>query len=179
MQKINEDGFLAKKADGVKTTEIVIRSPKSTTSRRDIPLFDELREGLMTYRRKQKEMMEAFDTDYDDKGYIFCNSMGNVFDPKVFEELFKRALKAAGLEDINFHALRHTFATRALEAGMDVKVLSSILGHAQASTTLNLYAHALPDHKWASMEKMSGYYTVSSDTNKIMDSDTEKASIAV
>lgn len=79
--------------------------------------------------------------------------MGKVFDPKVFEKLFKRTLKAAGLEDINFHALRHTFATRALEAGMDVKVLSSILGHAQASTTLNLYAHALPDHKRASMEK--------------------------
>ena len=55
--------------------------------------------------------------------------------------------------DINFHALRHTIATRALEAGMDIKVLSSILGHAQASTTLNLYAHALPDHKRQSMEK--------------------------
>ena len=74
-------------------------------------------------------------------------------------------MKAAGLKGINFHALRHTFATRALEAGMDVKVLSSILGHAQASTTLNLYGHALPDHKRASMEKMSGYYTSSFDTN--------------
>ena len=75
-----------------------------------------------------------------------------------YEDLFKRTLKAAGLKDINFHALRHTFATRALEAGMDIKVLSSILGHAQASTTLNLYAHALPDHKRVSMEKMSAFY---------------------
>lgn len=41
---------------------------------------------------------------------------------------------------------------------MDIKVLSSILGHAQASTTLNLYAHALPDHKRQSMEKMSSFY---------------------
>lgn len=47
---------------------------------------------------------------------------------------------------------------RVLEAGMDIKVLSSILGHAQASTTLNLYAHALPDHKKQSMEKMSSFY---------------------
>ena len=45
-----------------------------------------------------------------------------------------------------------------LEAGMDIKVLSSILGHAQASTTLNLYAHALPDHKKTSMEKMKVFY---------------------
>ena len=66
--------------------------------------------------------------------------------------------KEAGVSDINFHALRHTFATRALEAGMDIKVLSSILGHAQASTTLNFYAHALPNHKKESMEKMSMYY---------------------
>lgn len=63
------------------------------------------------------------------------------------------------LPNINFHALRHTFATRALEASMDIKVLSSILGHAQASTTLNLYAHALPNHKRQSMEKMGSFYS--------------------
>ena len=77
---------------------------------------------------------------------------------KHYEDLFKRTLSEAGVPDINFHALRHTFATRALEAGMDIKVLSSILGHAQASTTLGLYAHALPDHKRHSMEKMSSFY---------------------
>ena len=53
----------------------------------------------------------------------------------------------------------HTFATRALEAGMDVKVLSSLLGHADASTTLNKYGHALPDHKRESMDKMHKYFS--------------------
>jgi integrase len=81
-----------------------------------------------------------------------------VYEPRTYEDLFKRTLNEAGVPDINFNALRHTFATRALEAGMDIKVLSSILGHAQASTTLNLYAHALPDHKKSSMEKMSAFY---------------------
>ena len=70
--------------------------------------------------------------------------MGIVYEPRTYEDLFKRTLKAAGVQDINFHTLRHTFAIRALEAGMDIKVLSSILGLAQASTTLNLYAHAPP-----------------------------------
>ena len=83
---------------------------------------------------------------------------GITYEPRTYENLFKRTLKAAQLPDINFHALRHTFATRALEAGMDIKVLSSILGHAQASTTLNLYAHALPDHKKQSIDKMSSFY---------------------
>ena len=70
----------------------------------------------------------------------------------------KYIISTVKVSDINFHALRHTFATRALEAGMDIKVLSSILGHAQASTTLNFYAHALPDHKKESMDKMAVYY---------------------
>ena len=103
---------------------------------------------------------------------------GKVYDPRTYEDLFKRTLKAAALPSINFHALRHTFATRALEAGMDVKVLSTILGHAQAST-LNLYAHALPDHKRTSMEKMRSFYGTSFDTNEDDDEDYETEKIAV
>jgi integrase len=89
---------------------------------------------------------------------VFSTSLGLVYEPRTYEDLFKRTLKSAGVSNINFHAHRHTFATRALEAGMDIKVLSSILGHAQASTTLNLYAHALPDHKKTSMYKMEIFY---------------------
>lgn len=120
---------------------------------REIPLFDELWDGLMAYRESQSEMFDAFGIPFNEKTHIFCMPTGKVYDPRTYEDLFKRTLKAAALPDINFHTLRHTFATRALEAGMDVKVLSTILGHAQASTTLNLYAHALPDHKRVSMEK--------------------------
>ena len=108
---------------------------------------------------KMKAMMDDFGIPYNQDSYVFCNYSGNPYDPRVYEDLFKRTLKAANLERINFHALRHTFATRALEAGMDIKVLSSILGHAQASTTLNLYAHALADHRKLSMDKMSEYYS--------------------
>lgn len=133
----------------------------------------------MVYKQKQQEMMDAFESDYDNQGYIFCNSMGKIYDPRVFEDLFKRTLKAAGLDEINFHALRHTFATRALEAGMDIETLSSVLGHAQASTTLNLYGHALPNHKRTSMKKMSGYYTASADTNGDVDKGKGKELIAV
>ena len=166
LQKVNEDGNLVAKESGKATTEIVIRSPKSITSQREIPLFDELWDGLMAYRSRQSEMFDAFGIDFNSSTHIFCMPTGKVYDPRTYEDLFKRTLKAADLPGINFHALRHTFATRALEAGMDVKVLSSILGHAQASTTLNLYAHALPDHKRDSMEKMRSFYGVGFDTNE-------------
>ncbi len=112
----------------------------------------------MIYRDKQKEMLLEQGISLTPYTPIFSTQAGLVYEPRTYEDLFKRTLKAAGVHDINFHALRHTFATRALEAGMDIKVLSSILGHAQASTTLNLYAHALPDHKKTSMEKMAVFY---------------------
>lgn len=158
LQKVDENGNLFKKSDGVKTTEMVTRKPKSTSSQREIPLFDALWNGLMDYCKKMDELLDSLGIPCNDNTKLFCNSIGKTYDPRVYEDLFKRTLKDAGLEDVNFHALRHTFATRALEAGMDIKVLSSILGHAQASTTLNLYGHALPDHKKNSMNKMSDYY---------------------
>ena len=159
LQRIYENGSLIKRGAGIKTTEIVVRSPKSANSQREIPLFDELWNELLSYCEKMKAMMDDFGIPYNQDSYVFCNYSGNPYDPRVYEDLFKRTLKAANLERINFHALRHTFATRALEAGMDIKVLSSILGHAQASTTLNLYAHALADHRKLSMDKMSEYYS--------------------
>lgn len=159
LQRVDENGSLIKRGAGIKTTEIVVRSPKSANSQREIPLFDELWNELLLYCEKMKAMMDDFGIPYNQDSYVFCNYSGNPYDPRVYEDLFKRTLKAANLERINFHALRHTFATRALEAGMDIKVLSSILGHAQASTTLNLYAHALADHRKLSMDKMSEYYS--------------------
>ena len=154
----NESGNLISKTSGTSTTEIVTRTPKSTTAQRTIPLFPEVWADLMSYYYKQQRMIRVQGITLSATTPIFSTPAGLTYKPRTYEDLFKRTLKTAGLHDINFHALRRTFATRALEAGMDIKVLSSILGHAQASTTLNLYAHALPDHKRQSMEKMSSFY---------------------
>lgn len=158
LQKIDESGNLMPKAAGSTTTEIVTRSPKSKTAQRTIPLFAKIWDDLILYREKQQTLLHAQGITLMPDTPIFSTPSGIVFEPRTYEDLFKRTLKAANLPNINFHALRHTFATRALEAGMDIKVLSSILGHAQASTTLNLYAHALSDHKKTSMDKMGAFY---------------------
>ncbi len=89
--------------------------------------------------------------------YLFKRPEAHLI-PVTYQDLFKRELKAAGITDANFHSLRHTFATRAIENGMDILVLSRILGHAKPSTTLNMYGHVLTEHRTESMQKISSLY---------------------
>lgn len=73
---------------------------------------------------------------------------------------FKKALKASGVADANFHALRHTFATRCIEAGFDVKSLSEILGHASVNITMNRYVHPSMELKKKNMQRLSSLFAV-------------------
>lgn len=141
-----------------KKTDIVISEPKTSNSNRVIPLQDFLIPLLKEHIRNIS--LEKFRVGqlYNDEGFVMCNEFGKCIEPRTYQDFFKKMLDKAGVETTHFHTLRHTFATRALENGFDVKVLSSILGHANASTTLNKYAHALPDHKKYSMEKLSCLY---------------------
>jgi len=74
--------------------------------------------------------------------------------PRTYEYRFHRVLDRCGLPSINYHALRHTFATRCIELGVDVKTLSEILGHANVSTTLNTYVHSSMERKREQLEKL-------------------------
>lgn len=179
LQKVDEDGNLLKKETGVKTTELVIRSPKSDEAVRNIPLFAEVWNDLIDYLAQVDDMLDALGVPHNKETPIFCTPLGTFYDPRTYEDLFKRTLKAAELDNINFHALRHTFATRALENNMDVETLSSILGHAQASTTLNMYGHALPNHRKKSMERMSTFYVTEIDTTAEDDFEDENLEEAV
>ena len=96
---------------------------------------------------------------YNPDGYVFCQENGQPYEPRTYQDLFKRCVRQAGIPDANFHSLRHTFATRALEQGMDVVTLSRLLGHSTPSITLDKYGHALNDHKRASVEKLGGVYS--------------------
>ena len=94
-----------------------------------------------------------------EEGYVFCQENGQPYEPRTYQDLFKRCVRQAGIRDTNFHALRHTFATRSLEQGVDVVTLSRLLGHANPSITMDKYGHALDDHKRASVGKLGGLYT--------------------
>lgn len=120
----------------------IIDTPKTENSRRQIPLSKTLVKMLKDMKKKSNcEFVIA-----DGKKPVFTRS---------YQRTFELLLKKLGLPHKGFHSLRHTFATRALECGMDVKSLSEILGHKNATITLNRYAHSLWEHKAEMMNKLS------------------------
>ena len=119
----------------------IIDTPKTENSMRQIPLSKTLVKMLKEIKKKSKcEFVIA-----DGKKPVFIRSYQRMF------ELFLKELK---LPHKGFHSLRHTFATRALECGMDVKTLSEILGHQNPSVTLKRYTHSLMEHKKEMMNRL-------------------------
>lgn len=144
--------------DKNKKTDIVIGEPKTDKAKRVIPLQDFLIPLLKAHKARIFKERAIVCNLYENNDFVMCNEFGRYLEPRTYQDFFKKMLKKSNIQNTNFHTLRHTFATRALESGFDVKVLADILGHADASTTLNKYAHALPDHKKTSMEKLSCLY---------------------
>lgn len=132
MQRIkNEDG---------KST-VMITEPKTDKSNRIIPVPTAIYELIEKYRKS--------------KGYVIRQANGKFIEPRLMQKEFGEITTACGLENVNFHTLRHTFATRCIESGFDVKTLSEILGHTNVRTTLDKYVHSSFELKQKNMEKLT------------------------
>lgn len=139
-------------------TEIVVGPPKSESSKRDIPMPHYLVEILKAHREVQNAEKLLAGEVYNDSGYVLCNELGHSIEPRTLQDTFKKLIKNANIDDASFHCLRHTFATRAIEAGCDIKTLSEILGHSDVSTTLNKYGHSLDKQKKKMMSQINAFY---------------------
>lgn len=89
------------------------------------------------------------------------------YNPRRFQKMFKKILRDNHIVDRKFHAIRHTFATRALELGVDIKTVSELLGHSGVSITLNVYAHSLMEHKKAAINKFNDLYIMNAENAKL------------
>ena len=126
---------------GKHKTELVITEPKSANSLRTIPIP----ECIMPMVRQFADKPGA---------YVLSGSCKPV-EPRTMQNRFKRILDNANLPSINYHSLRHAFATGALELGFDIKTLSEILGHSSVEVTLSRYIHSSMDRKRACMNLLS------------------------
>ncbi len=116
--------------------------PKSETSIRMIPISKNL---LPIF----KELKKHKNSEY----VIISRKGGRVF-IRAYQESFSRCLSKLGIRHYGFHSLRHTFATRCYQNGMDIKTLSEILGHSTPSVTLNTYVHSCIDYKLKSLDEV-------------------------
>ena len=119
----------------------LVDTPKTETSIRTIPLPKQLIPILKDAKRKNGSRYVVGDRDI-------------VIAIRSYQRTFELLLKRLNIPHRGFHSLRHTFATRALECGMDVKTLSEILGHKSPAITLARYAHSLMDHKREMMNRV-------------------------
>jgi len=133
------------------STSIYFDEPKTAKSKRTIPLPKNAIDDLKLWQEKQSE--EIYNPDF-----IITDRNGKHLEHTTFKKYYNRFLDKCGISGITFHALRHTFATNALEKGMDKKVLSEILGHSSVAFTLDTYAHVLSSFKRENMDLMNDIY---------------------
>ena len=124
--------------------EVLVSEPKTARGRRNVPLDATTRSALREHRDRQRVERSAYGVAYVDEDLVFCREDGTPLHPDAFSDAFFRHAKAAGLQRIRLHDLRHTHATLALSAGVHPKVVSERLGHASVAFTLDTYSHAIP-----------------------------------
>lgn len=146
MQRIQIDGNSEENVQGKKTA-VMLGTPKSCCSIRTIPL--------------PGNVQRFMELNFPDRtGYILTGDENKYVEPRNLQRYFRRVLEKAEISPVNFHSLRHTFATRCIEVGFDVKSLSEILGHSSVSITMNRYVHPTMEMKAENMQKLSALFVV-------------------
>lgn len=129
--------------DGSRYTEIVESTPKTSNSLREIPLSREL-----------KTMLKPLSKILNEHYYVLTNE-AKATEPRTYRMYYRALMQELDMPRLKFHGLRHSFATRCIESGCDYKTVSALLGHANISTTLNLYVHPNLDQKRRCIEQMT------------------------
>ena len=157
--------------------EFHVTTPKTRNGIREIPMFDEVRKALMKVRMKQME--DGFCQDVVDgySGFIWTNRFGNVENPHCCNRAIERIIRDYNKEEtekakaekrealllphFSAHTLRHTFCTRLCENESDLKLIQEIMGHADITTTMDIYNESNTDRKKASFARLEGIIKIS------------------
>ncbi len=120
----------------------ILEEPKTKKSKRIIPLSSVLIHYLKEIKNRSSSL------------YVISTHKNSFVSVRSYQRTYEKLLKRCNVNYKNFHVLRRTFATRALESGMDIKTLADILGHTNATITLNRYAHSMMNYKIMMMDKL-------------------------
>lgn len=139
-------------------TMLTVTTPKTDTSIRTVPLIDKAVELLAEHKRKQERYMELVGDYYTDNDLIFSSSRGDYLDPGNFNRKLNKTVKKIGIAQISPHALRHSFATRGLEAEVSLKAMQELLVHSSITVTGDIYTHILKEQKRKEISKLNDVF---------------------
>ncbi len=134
-------------------------STKNKTSNRVYPLLDDVKPLLEKLLEKQKKNKDFFKNCYSDSGYIFAKEDGTPYYPSYPSHELQKVLKKNELPHIRFHDLRHSCASMLILRGWNMKDISEWLGHADISTTMNIYGHISMEHKRELGQGLKGMFS--------------------
>lgn len=137
--------------------EIKIGSPKSKTSIRIVPMTEEAKRLLLSQKEKNAKLKVV---SLKFKNNIFLNTKGTLNIRQTYNNLLKDYCKKYNVDIFSVHSLRHTYATRCIEAGIRPKTLQSILGHSSITITMNLYVHTTEEANEKEISKLEKYLKV-------------------
>jgi len=122
---------------------LIFSDPKTKAGRRTVPMVDSLIPILQEHRARQDGEKIDAGSAWNKRDLVFCSNVGTIIEPRRVCTTMDKIADAAGMEHFSFHALRHSFATRMLEANVSPKVVQDILGHTDVTLTLNTYSHVM------------------------------------
>ena len=145
--------------DGTRELKTMILDPKTQSSIRDIPFPEIFNSRLKKHQTKQKEDMLYLGKAYNKNNIVFPDPIGNYLDNKKLPRHFKKVLQESKIRDMNFHSLRHSYATRLFEAGVPMKTVQVLLGHKDIQTTMNIYTHVMKEDKSEAVESIAHLFS--------------------
>lgn len=154
--KIRQQITRVKHEDG--TSSLEYTKLKTPAAYRTIVLPDVTIAELKAHKARQAQEKLLAGEKYKDEGLIFCNEFGQKLDTRCFYRIHCETLEKVGIEHTAFHDLRHTVATLLLQSGENLKVVQDLLGHADAETTMNTYAHVLEEMKQSAADKLDSIF---------------------
>ncbi len=156
----NENYFTVKRATAIsKGKGTVEKATKTEKSQRKIYMHDLLKQALLLWYNEQNSLKFKMGDKWHNNDWIFTQINGELMNLHTPSNWWNKFAKANGINNVTFHGLRHTTATYMIKSNIPISTVSSVLGHANVSTTLNIYTHVIEDTKQEAINVMGDIFS--------------------